>query len=433
MIYDLAIIGGGPAGYSAALEAVKYGLSVVIFEKELLGGTCLNKGCVPTKFLAHVAELYDDRNYYGKYGIYNTGDIGIDHAVTKQEMDKTVNQLRNSLEQLLVSKGVIVVKGEAVVKSEKKIYCGTQQYEADNILIATGSKQAEPIIEGTMSSDDILGMEKLPESVLIVGGGVVAIEFAYILNKLGCKITIAIRGERILRKWDKELAVSISQLLKKSGISILTGCTYEDFCKEDYDVVLSAVGRVARRDGTERLPLGLDEKNAICVDNIYQTNIPHIYAAGDVISESPMLAHIAMEQGRNVARIIAGKENSSSVVAECIYISPEVASVGMTEAKAKAAGIDYVSGKINMASNARTLITTDDRCFIKVIVDRHSHVIMGAQLMCERASDIASEFVVGINNRMTVEKLKESVHPHPSYSEAIIDVLDVLTGKFDEI
>jgi dihydrolipoamide dehydrogenase len=432
-MYDLAIIGGGPAGYSAALEAIKYGLSVVLFERELIGGTCLNRGCVPTKFLAHVAELYDNANNSARYGICHSGTIDLDFNATQQEMNDTVSKLRDGLAQLLEKNNVEIINGEAIIQDIGVIRCKGILYEATDILIATGSTQAKPIVENAVSSDDILKMDKIPDSALIIGGGVVAVEFAYILNKLGCRTTIMIRGERILRKWDKELAISVSSILKKSGIDILTKCTEEDYCRCDYEVVLSVAGRIPQRIGMEKISVTVDDNDAIYIDNQGRTSMPHIYAAGDVVSGSLMLAHAAMEQGRNVARIIANKRTSSSVVAECIYISPEVASVGMTEAAAKEEGIDVVTGKVNMVSNARTLIETDNRSFIKIVVDKITHEIIGAQLMCRRASDIASEFVVVINNKITVEKLKESVHPHPSFSEAIFDVLDVLDSKLNGI
>jgi len=247
-------------------------------------------------------------------------------------------------------------------------------------------------------------------------------------------VTIAIRGDRILRKWDKELAVSITQTLKKKGVKIKTKCTPDDFKEGEYDCVLSVVGRTPELYGINANQIATDSNGAIIVNKDGCTNKRNIYAIGDVVSGSTMLAHIAMEQGRRVIRSISGKSDDADIiVAECIYINPEVASVGLTESDAKEKAVNYVVGKVNMLSNARTLISTEDRSFIKVLADKDNGKIIGAQLMCERASDIASEFVVAIRNGLTVEDVIASTHPHPSYSETIIDVMYAILEKMDDI
>lgn len=429
MIYDLAIIGGGPAGYSAALEAIKYGLLVVVFEGELLGGTCLNRGCIPTKFLAHSAELFSTAKNNNRYGI-SIRDVCIDFSVTMEQMNQIIQKSRGNLTSLLEQKRINIIYGQARAIDTNTIECQGQIYNAKNLLIATGSKASAPIVDGAYSSDDTLKLDSIPKRVKILGGGVVAVEFANIFNKLGCEVTISIRGERILRKWDKEIAVSVTQSLKGHGVTIFTKCSTDDFIAGDYDFVLSAAGRTPRVDGIEIPGLEFDSFNAIITDELGRTNLEHVFAAGDVVSGSPMLAHVGMNQGKIVARYIAGKKVlQPSAVPSCIYYNPEIASVGITEAIAKERGIEVIIGKKNMVSNARTMIATEERNFIKIVADKHTHKILGAQLMCERATDIVSELVIIINEEITVEEVLNAVYPHPSFSETILDVMEAILEK----
>lgn len=434
MKYDIAVIGGGPAGYTAALEAIKYGYSVVLFEKNLIGGTCLNRGCIPTKYLSHISEMIYGIKNAERFGV-TVDSLNIDFKKTIAKKDGIVLELRENLDTYLKNKGVTIVKGTAALKCDGSILCNGEEYDAINTIIATGSKQSETTIAlSSISSDEALSLESVPKTIKILGGGVIAVEFANIFNQLGSDVTIAIRGDRILRKWDKELAVSITQVLKKNGVKIKTNCSPEDFNDGEYDCVLSAFGRIPELQGIDTNQIEVDSNGAIIVKKDGSTSQRNVYAIGDVISGSDMLAHIAMEQGKRVIHSISGKNDDKDiVVAECIYISPEVASVGLTEMEAKEKNINYVLGKINLLSNARTLISTESRSFIKVLADKDTRKIIGAQLMCERASDIASEFVVVIKNGLTIDQIKSSVHPHPSYSEAIIDVMDVLVEKADGI
>lgn len=432
MIYDIGILGGGPAGYAAAFEAVKNNMKVVLFEADKLGGTCLNRGCVPTKFLKHSADLYRESASSERYGIFNKG-IDLKYDITMSEMNNVIKKLREGLECDLAYKNVNIVRGYAEIVNENIIKCEDILYEVNNVLIATGSKVDTSIIGNSITSDDVLALKKIPKKVKIIGGGVIAVEYANIFNKFGSDVTIAIRGERILRKWDRELAVSVTQVLKSNGIKIKTKCQMNDFLADDNDYLISAVGRKPRIDGIGNLNLEVDLNGAIIVDSEGRTNLDNIYAAGDVISNSNMLAHTAMEQGRRAVSFIAGKDaGEASAVANCIYISPEVASIGMTEAEAKEQHIDVVTGKQNMISNAMTLIYTDKRSFVKVVADRKNNRIIGAQIMCERASDIAGAFVVAINNKLTVKEFKKTVFPHPSFSEAIFDALNSLEEKINE-
>lgn len=429
MMYDLVVIGGGPAGYSAALEAAGLGLRIVLFEQDMIGGTCLNRGCVPTKFLVHVAELYTQMKKASVYGICE-GNPKMDFVVTMQRQKEIIFQLRNSLEQLMKQKKIEIVQGKAQIIRKGMVCSGGKNYETKNILIATGSSPSEPFIDGAITSDELLQLDYIPETMKIIGGGVVAVEFAHIFNSFGTNVIMCIRGERILRKWDKELAIGLTQSMKRKGITILSNCSVEKMKEIEAEVTLSAVGRSARLDCILEDSLAIEFDNGIVVDEFGRTNISGIYAAGDVIAKSPQLAHIAMEQGKRIVRHIVGKflPNPASMI-ECIYVHPEIASVGMDEAEAKNKDIKIITGKQTMYSNARTLITGGERGFIKLVVDVESLEILGAQLMCECASDIAGELALAINKKLTVYDLAQSVRPHPSFCEAVTEAAEKVLEK----
>lgn len=429
MAYDLAIIGGGPAGYSAAFEATRLGLRAILFEERELGGTCLNRGCVPTKFLAHVAELFDSPSQGKNYGIHAEKPI-LDFLAAKDREREIVSELREGLGKSLRQKKIEVRYGKATIEGKNCVICNGERCDAKNLFIATGSTPARPFAVDALTSDEALALPSVPRSLKIIGGGAIAVEFAHIFSLLGTDVTVAIRGARILQKWDKEIAVALTQNFKKRGIKILANCSQDQLCDKTSDVMLSAIGRMPNLGGVDLSFVDLDENGAIKVDGEFRTRTPNVFAAGDVISGSPMLAHTAMEQGRAVARIVAGEEAPTpSAVVSCLYTSPEAASVGMTEAGAKEAGIPYVLAKQNMRSNARTLIDGEDRGFVKLLADRDSGKLIGAQLFCGRASDIADELALAMNHGFTAKDLLFAARPHPSYCEAITEAAESLLEK----
>lgn len=431
MMYDLAIIGGGPAGYSAALEARRHHMSVVIFERDLLGGTCLNRGCVPTKYLSHIARKYYEIKNAAKDG-FVVPKIGIDYKKTSSRMADVVASLRNGLEGQLHGDGVLVVRGDASIIGKGTISCGGTVYEAEYILIATGSVPEEPLIEGAVSSDGLLAIDHIPKALHVLGGGTAAVEFAEIFRMFGSKVTVSIRSERILRKWDREISVGLAQSMRRKGITIQKNCDFDRLEIDREAVVLSAAGRKALLPTATRGLFDIGLAGGILVDENGQTRTVGIYAAGDVVNGSVRLAHIGMEQGRNVVRHIVGiGHRNREAAVKCIYPAQEIASVGITEADAKDRGIEAVTAKQTMFANARTLISTEERGFIKVVVDRRKRTVLGAQLMCERAGDIVAEFALAIDQGLTVDEMLCSVRPHPSYCEAISDVLRITEDKLD--
>lgn len=430
MKYDLAVIGGGPAGYSAALYGAERGLKVVLFEEKQFGGTCLNRGCVPTKYWAHAAELYRRVQGAARYGVKVEG-VTFDYSAAKKSNEDIVAKLRAGLEQKLRQGAVTLIRERAYVKADHTVAAGEGSYVADHVLIATGSRPVAPFLPGAICSDRLLEYDHLPDSIRIIGGGVVAVEFAHILNALGAKVTMCLRGERILRRWDREIAAGLTQILKARGVVVLPSCIQDQMREGKEEVVLSAVGRVANLEDVFAPELGIEAGgDGIAADESGATNIPGIYAAGDVVSGSPQLAHVAMDQGRRAVEHMLGLPiQKKPATVKCIYVQPEIASVGMTEAEARAEGIQAISAKQTMYANARTMISTGERGFIKIVADAGSRRIIGAQLMCERAGDMAAELALAINTDVAADELARSVRPHPSFCEEVTTAARNLLGK----
>ena len=423
-MYKIAIIGGGPAGYSAAFEAVRYGFSVLLFEMDMLGGTCLNRGCVPTKYLSHVAELYSNINESKRYGI-GVEPTGLDYEKTVDESENIVSKLREDLTNNLLQSKITIVKGKAKLLDETHISCNGEVFEAEHIIIATGSKNTDKPFAHCINTDELLSLKHLPDKLIILGGGVSAVEFADIFSRLGVRIDIYIRGKRILRKWSKEIAASISSVLKKNEVKIHTEADLADIDLTSA-TVLSVLGRKPNLEGVDEGLVSIADNGGIVVDEYYRTKTKNIFAVGDVTENSAQLAHVAMEEAKQVVRFIAGETTKKSAVVQCIYTMPEVAVAGLSESEAKEAGIDYISAKQTMYSNARTVIGSTDRGFIKIIADKNTEKILGAELMCERASDIVGELALAINSGIKVSELEGSTRAHPTFYEAVTEALSKL-------
>lgn len=433
MIYDIAIIGGGPGGYAAAFEASGLGKSVILFEKDQIGGTCLNKGCVPTKYLAYVAELKGKIRNAREYGLF-TEKEKVDVAVVQERKEHIIEQLRNGLEEELRSCNINIVKGEAELITANMIRCNEIEYNVSNIIIATGSYPDIKINNPkALNSNQILNFDSIPKSISIIGGGVIAVEFAEIFRNFGCEVAIYIRGERLLRKWDKDIAIGLTQNLKKKGIKIFTKCDLDTLNTVDDELVFSALGRTAYLTGINKDYFDFGEDNGIYVDNNYQTKTKGVFAIGDVISNSVMLAHTAMEQGRQVVRYIVNNQKvKKNEVISCIYTRPEIACVGVTEKEAIEEGKDVFAVKKTMYANARTLISSKERSFVKCVVEKGTKRIIGAQLMCERATDIVSEFALAIQNGFSIQDMANNTRPHPSYVEIISELIELAERRAEE-
>jgi len=453
-MFDLLVIGAGPGGYTAAARAAKLGLSTAIVEERSWGGTCLNRGCVPTKTLLHASEVYRSAADGAAIGIHAEG-LRADIPEIFAYKERISRQLCGGVESLLKGAGVTLLRGRAVITAPGSVRVTGEDggdYEARRILIATGSVPVRPPIPGlelAMTSDELLeGTDHLYRSIVIIGGGVIGIEFATFYAGLGCEVTVIEGMDRLLPNMDKELGQSLALILKKQGVKVFTNAmvqsvekTGEDIavnftCKEKSETVsgeavLCAIGRRPYCDGLFADGISVEmNRRSIAVNERYETSIPHIYAIGDV-SAKIQLAHVATAQGIACVDLLYGRENhtSMSVVPSCIYCRPEIAVVGLTEAEAKEAGIPVKVGKHVMFDNAKTLIADPGRCFMKFVAHAETRELLGAQLMCEHASDMIGGVSQALANHMTVDQFLLAMRPHPSFEEAMTAALKDLVQK----
>lgn len=453
--FDLLVIGAGPGGYEAALEAARLGKKVALAERDQVGGTCLNRGCIPTKALLHSAHLLEELQSCGELGLHGE-KISCDFAQMQQRKNQVVAQLGEGIRKQLAAAKVTLLQGSAILKGENTAEVDGQRIFAEHILIATGSVPALPPIPGSslagvVTSDEILtGEGRSFSHLIIIGGGVIGVEMASIYQSLGCKVTILEGMKQILPNLDLELSRSAAMLLKKKGIEIHTSAmvqeisplpqaadeeasdagnmlqvSFEEKGKKQSvcgDGVLIATGRRANTEGLfDDKPLLETVRGAIKVDEDFQTSQPGVYAIGDVVSGNVQLAHVATAQGIYVVRKLFGGAPlpDLSLIPSCIYISPEIAAVGMTLEQAKAAGINAKEHKSLLTANGKSLITREERSFMKVIYEEESERILGAVLMCARATDMISEFSLAIRQGMTLSEMAKIMRPHPTYEEGV--------------
>ena len=457
MRYDIAIIGGGPAGYTAAERAAAGGLKTVLFEKKAIGGVCLNEGCIPTKTLLYSAKLWDTMKGAAKYGIAVPDAAAFDMGKIIDRKDKVVKKLTGGVKMTVGSYGVAIVEKEAVIAGEEngmfRIVSGGETYEATYLLVCTGSDTVVPPIPGLSDTDywtskEALESKELPQSLVIIGGGVIGVEFATFYSHLGCQVTLVEGMANLLPQLDRELGQNLAQILKKQGVEVLTSamvqsveqaadglCVHLEQKGKELTVtgekVLCAIGRRAYFDGlfAAGLTPALNGKRLL-VDESYQTSIPGVYAIGDA-SAAVQLAHVAAAQGTDcVERMCGGKGSIDlNVIPSCIYSVPEIAAVGLAEAEAREQGIPAVSGKCTLFSNARAIIEDPGRCFMKLVARTDTHELIGAQLMCQHASDMISQLSTAMVNRLTVEQLLTVMRPHPSFEEALGEAVENLASK----
>ena len=452
-MYDLAIIGGGPGGYVAADRAGSAGLSVVLFEKRELGGVCLNEGCIPTKTLLYSAKVYDYSRHADKYGV-NVEGSSVDFGAIFKRKQKVVKKLVGGVKVQMREAQVEVVKEEAVIQGRGAegfvIASGDATYEARNLLICTGSEAAVPPIPGLLeglgdvvvTNREILALEEQPASLVIIGGGVIGMEFASFFNSIGTKVTVVEMLPKILGPLDDEISAMLQAQYEKKGVEFHLGCkvvavegnevVYEDpegnTCRAQGDKILVSVGRRANFQdiGLENIGVELALNPAgrpygVKVDDHMRTNIPGVYAAGDVTGFS-MLAHTASREGEVAVNNILGKEDRMryDAIPGVVYTNPEVAGTGLTEAEAAKKGLDYVALKLPMAFSGRFVAENErGEGLCKIIADAQSHRVLGVHMLGNPCSEIIQGACIAIEQKMTVEQLKEVVFPHPTVSEIL--------------
>jgi len=451
--FDLIIIGAGPGGYEAAAEAASHGLKTALIESRELGGTCLNRGCIPTKTILHTADLYAEIKAQGDaIGLTGSEGAGFDMAKIQERKEEVLAQLRDGIAAMMKADKVAVYTGHGVIadKNHVKVVSadGTEVIECKNILIATGSVPSVPPIPGAdlpgvMNSDDLLSNKKPLKSLIIIGGGVIGMEFASIYCSLGCKVTVVEALNRILANMDKEISQNLKMIAKKKDVDIHTSamvskieqggegliCRYTEKdkeCEVSAEAILVAVGRRAYTEGLFDDETSADvkamamERGKITVDGSFQTSVPGIYAIGDVIG-GIQLAHAATAEGRRAVAAIGGFTPTvdMSAVPGCVYTSPEIGSIGITADEAKEQGMSVITRKYPMSANGKSVLSMQERGFIKIVADADSHKVLGAQMMCARATDMISQFSQAIVSGLTLEDMAKTIYPHPTFSEGI--------------
>lgn len=450
--FEVAVIGSGPGGYVAAIKAASEGKKVALIEKDLIGGTCLNWGCIPTKTLIANTDILEKIHQANDFGI-KIKEVSFDYKLMKQRKDEVVTNIRKSLEGLIKSHGVTIIKGAAEFLSPRalKIHTDDSFYiEASKIIIATGSTTLDiPSIScdhiKILNSTSILQMESLPQSLIIIGGGYIGCEFASLYASLGVKVTIIEAMPTILSTQGKSISSHVTNTFNKKGIEILTKAIVKEakIDKDFVEVILEdgktlraekVLVSIGRKIVTEGLNLGkaginVIDKGIIPVNNKMETEVPGIYAIGDVTGKA-MLAHVASHQGVVAASNACGKELviDYHAVPAVIFTSPEIATVGMTLEEALEKKLPATIGTFPFAALGKAQATNQKEGFAQIVIDTKTRAILGAQVVGYSASTMIGQMTTAIQNELTVECLIETIHPHPTMTEAWLEAALLAVG-----
>jgi len=453
--YQVGILGGGPGGYVCALRAAQLGLSVVLIEGERLGGTCLNRGCIPTKVLVKSADLWREIGRAEEFGLV-VGEKHVDYEAVIARKDQVVNALVDGVGKLMKAANIRVVKGWGEYKEAGQISVttenGVEHIFVENVVLATGSVPVRiPIpgagLPGVGTSDEILREIELPKRLIVIGGGVIGLEFASIFNAFGVQVSVVETLPTLLPTIDEEIPKRLTPLLRRSGMEILTKTVVKEIRQEgenlviqvedtkgvreiSADRVLLSTGRRPSLRGIDVANLGLETENgAIKVTAQMQTNLPHVYAIGDVVG-GIMLAHVASAEGISVAEHIAGHSVPMSyrAIPSAIFTNPEIASVGSTEQELKASGKVYVVSKFPFSANGKALALGESVGLVKILADEKG-VIVGASIMGPQASSLISELVFAVEKGVRAEEIARTIHAHPTLPEAIMEAATGIDGN----
>ncbi len=451
---DIIVIGAGPGGYVSAIYAAQLGARVLCIEKEYLGGTCLNWGCIPSKALISTAERFVQVKEAKNLGVSVEGNVGVDFKAMVARVEKIVKTQRSGIAMLFKKNGVQHVEGFArfvdphTVEVEKD--GDRKTYRGKNFILAAGSSAIRlpiPGLEGenVWTSDDAVFPPFLPKSMLIIGGGAVGVEFAYVFNSLGVKTTVVEMLPTLIPMFDEDLGVELGKQLKRQGVEVITGSTVEKAERtekgwkcflsgtsagqtREAEVVLLGVGRKANTEGMnlEKVGVRLHKKGVEVINNRMQTSVPHIYAIGDMIGKVA-LAHVASAEGKVAVENCVknnGKEMDYRAYPNVVFTVPEVASVGMTEAEARAEGREVLVGSYPFRPLGKAMAAGEQEGFAKVIADREYGELLGMHIIGPHASDLIHEGVVALKLEATLDYLVDTIHAHPTFSEAILEAYE---------
>lgn len=457
--YDLAIVGAGPGGYVAAIRAVSLGLRTIIIDRDKSpGGTCLNRGCIPTKVLCHISERYRETDEYKNIGIV-ANDITLDIEAIQNRKNSVVSQLQKNLIQLISKKKIDLIQGEAEVLKDKSINVkgeSSDSIKAKYILLATGSRSAVPASwevdsDILMTSDEILNFKKIPKTLLIIGGGVIGMEFASIFSSFGSLVTVVEALPSILPIEDQEISSGLKRALTKRKIVFYTDTKVSDIKKnrsslqvsftkpdgksfeDNFEATLISIGRTPVLDGIEKLNLETKKNEPyIKVNEFYETSLPGFYAVGDLIGKTG-LAHGASAEGIVFAEKIAGlnpKPLNYNHIPSCIYTDPEIARVGLTEEKAREIyGEEIETGTYPLRAIGKSLVANQIEGMVKIIIEKKYKEIIGISLMGANVTEMIAGYTLGLNIESTLEDFSDTVFPHPSLSEMVMECAEKMAGK----
>lgn len=452
-MYDLIVIGGGPAGYVGAIRAAELGAKVALVERAELGGTCLNWGCIPTKALLKSAQVYHYCKSAKSYGVAIEGEVNPDLKAMVARSRQVAQTTGRGVEMLLKRSGVEVITGSAELLSANEVKVGDATYEAKNILLATGASPREvPSIpidhQFVLSSRDALVLEELPETMVVVGSGAIGSEFAFLYASLGVKVTVVEYMPQFMPLLDAEVSAAAERAFRRQRITVMTDTAVKGVSIEDNkciveveqkgiakqivaDKVLSAVGIKSNIDGLGLDKLGITiERDKIVVDSNFRTSAPSIYAVGDIIA-TPALAHIASAEAINCVERIFGVETTDidySLTPACIFTTPEIALVGLTEELAQKQGIEYKVARYNFASSGKAAAAGDRDGFIKLLFDKEEKLI-GAHIIGANVVEMLGEPSVAMAMGATAKDLARTIHAHPSLYEGIYEAAKSLENE----
>ncbi len=449
--FDVAVIGGGPGGYVAAIKASQLGGSVVLFEKDAVGGTCLNRGCIPTKTYVKTAEYIKHIKNARARGIQiEVSQLGVNMVDVVANKNEVVKKLTTGVAGLLESNQVKVIKGTAVLTKDGKVFCDGQSYEANNIILAGGSKPRLlniPGIEsqGVLTSDTLLDLEEVPKSLAIIGGGVIGCEFATAFAAFGSEVTIIEFTDQLVKPMGKDIYKYLRKAIKTQGIKTVLNTAVESIERSEAgmlivktsdqktitaDKVLLATGRSADLECLgERSDEIVMDKTFVSVECEMRTSIPNVFCIGDMNGQL-QLAHAASKMGEIAAvNAMGGNEKVDlRYIANCLYTLPEAATVGLTEEAAKKEH-DIAVGSFSLQANGRALASGETDGFIKVIIDKKYGEILGVQMVAPVAAEMISEAALCMSMEITAHEVSATVHPHPTYSEAFMEACADALGK----
>ncbi|GIO06008.1 dihydrolipoyl dehydrogenase [Brevibacillus reuszeri] len=453
---DVLVIGAGPGGYVAAIRAAQMGKTVAVVEKADIGGVCLNVGCIPSKAMIHAAHTYEHTQHTESMGI-TMENVKVDFAKVQEWKSGIVKQLTGGVGSLFKGHKIQVIPGEALFVSENevRVFHGydVNRYRFEHCIIATGSRPIElpafPFGKRVLSSTEALSLTELPKSLVVIGGGYIGIELGTVFAKFGTKVTILEGSDQILPGFEPDMPRLVERKLKKLGVTINTKALAQGTEETENGVIVKAevkgeqqqieaeyvlvtVGRRPNTDelGVRDIGMNLTDRGLIVVDKQGRTNIPNVYAIGDIVA-GPALAHKASYEGKVAAEAIAGHpaEVDYKAIPAVVFCDPEIASVGINEKEANEKGIDYVVGRFPFAANGRALSVNAGEGYVKLIAEKETNLVLGAQIVGPEASNIIAEIGLAIEMGATLEDIELTIHAHPTLGEVTMEAAELALGR----